>query len=192
MGGLSFAGALGLSYVLLLLWLLLLLLRVGKFRDIGELPPTLKNWFLVDVFYVDSLLELFVQVCSGDPLVTSTWLVVLDQDRWPVVFSALEEHVQLLKVLWESLCAHLFCKRKLSKDAVATLFVVSQRLMSGNTSALRVQNTMAQAQSDDAAIPILDTPELKRKFLDSVPSNVSTRYFFRVQYVRPKRTVCKK
>ena len=52
-GGLSFAGALGLSYMLLLL-------RVGKFRDIGELPPNLKNWFLVVVFYVDSLL-----VCAG-------------------------------------------------------------------------------------------------------------------------------
>ena len=71
---------------------------------------------------MESLFELFVQVCSGDPLVTSTWLVVLDQDRWPVVFSALEEHVQLLKVLWESLFEHLFCTRKLSKDVVATLF----------------------------------------------------------------------
>ena len=66
-------------------------------------------------------------------------------------------HVQLLKVLWESLFEHLFCTGKLSKDVVATLFVVSQRLMSGIAS--------AQAQSDDAAIPILDTPELKRKFL---------------------------
>ena len=112
-----------------------------------------------------------MQAGAGDPLVTSTWLVVLDQDRWPLVFSALEEHVQLLKVLWESLYEHLFCTRKLSKDAVATLFVVSQRLISGITSALRVQNTMAQAHSDDAAIPFLDTPELKRKFLESVSSN---------------------
>ena len=46
MGGLSFVGALGLSYVLLL--------RVVKFTDIGELPANLKNCFLVDVFHVDS------------------------------------------------------------------------------------------------------------------------------------------
>lgn len=77
-------GALSFSYVLLL--------RVGKLADIGELPVNLKN-YLVDVFYVQAF-ELFVQDCSRGPLVASTRFVVLDQNRWPVVFTALEEHVQ--------------------------------------------------------------------------------------------------
>ena len=91
MGGLSFVSALSLSCMLLLL----LLLRVGKFADIGELPVNLKNWLLVDdggcVLCGQLLLELFVP----GTVVASTWLVVLGQDRWPVVFSALEEPVEL-------------------------------------------------------------------------------------------------
>ena len=58
MGVLSFAGALDLSYVLPLL-------RVGKFRDIRELPPNLKNWFL-DVFGGCLLCGQFIRiVCAG-------------------------------------------------------------------------------------------------------------------------------
>ena len=52
MGGLSCVGAPSFCTLLLLL-----LLRVGKCADIGELPANLMNCFLLGAFYMDRLLQ---------------------------------------------------------------------------------------------------------------------------------------
>ena len=53
---------------------LFILLRLGGFVDIDELPPVLRPWFRVHPGYLDDLTLVWSTVRTGDPLVGLTVL----------------------------------------------------------------------------------------------------------------------
>ena len=85
------------------------------------------------------------------------WNAVTDQDRWSVNFQALEQHVGLLFVLWQSRYEELVRTSKVTQSLVSALFVLSSRLLrSVNGCLASVTMTAAPARSRSR------TPERRR------------------------------
>ena len=62
-----------------------LLLRLGHWTGVDEVPHLLNRWFEVDPFYIDSLLKTFCDASTPDPFVTATVDIVLQSDRWQLL-----------------------------------------------------------------------------------------------------------
>ena len=63
-------GACFLSFALSLAFILLL--RLGHWTGVDEVPHLLKGWFEVDPFYIDSLLKAFCDASTPAPFVAAT------------------------------------------------------------------------------------------------------------------------
>ena len=62
--GAFFLSALSLAFILLL--------RLGHWTGVDEVPHLLKGWFEVDPFYIDSLLKAFCDASTPAPFVAAT------------------------------------------------------------------------------------------------------------------------
>ena len=106
---------------------LILLLRLGGFQDIDEIPISLKDWFLVDPFYLDGLIDLGCRVRFGDPLVEAAWCVSLNPSRWSCDFEAPGAYLDFLWGVWVAVFENLKNNQEVSSGVVAALFVFSRR-----------------------------------------------------------------
>ena len=59
----------------------ILLLRLGRWTGVDEVPHLLKGWFEVDPFYIDSLLKTFCDASTPDPFVDATLDIGLQSKR---------------------------------------------------------------------------------------------------------------
>ena len=75
---------------------LILLLRMGGFVDVDEVPLVLRPWFRVHPGYLDDLTLVWSKVRGGDPLVGLTLEIVLDQDRWCLDFQGLTDYSEFV------------------------------------------------------------------------------------------------
>ena len=103
---------------LLLAVALCLLLRLAGHAQPFERHPVLASFFRVDAVYLDSVLETLSLPAHLDPVLGVVQSSILDERRWPLRFSALSEHLPLLRSTW---CAVYNCALSLGARPLATL-----------------------------------------------------------------------
>ena len=115
----SFVSALGLAFILLL--------RLGGWTGVDQLPESLQAWFQVDPLFLDSLLKIWSESSTADPLLLEVLQIVLQQDRWPVCFQALHDNYLLLATVWHTYYEDILTRRAVSAGITAALLIFSRR-----------------------------------------------------------------
>ena len=127
---------------------LVLLLRLGGFEDIDELPTVLRPWFRVHPGYLDDFTFVCSKLRSGDPLVGLTLEIALDQDRWCLDFQGLTDYAEFLLGLWLAIWEHNLVTQQRLVPLVSALLTFSRRLLPGGTMSLQRERPAERASED--------------------------------------------